>query len=286
LIAHLAELEIRGLHLADGWPSLFACCTGALRLSEHAAYGRITAARVARRFPVILDLLAEGAVNLTTVVLLAPHLTPENHRALLEETRGKSRREVERLMADLRPLPPVPSTVRRLPAPRPVVAVAAPIAQGAGVDGLPPAAGAMGTEAAPEAAAAADALALASAPQPRPSVVAPLGRERYKIAFTAGAETCDKLERARNLLRHQIPDGDLGAIFDRALDALLDKLAREKAAGRDRGRVRFRRPSGEWCGNGMAGGARSSARAAGVARRGGRLSTITWCRPRWVAARR
>jgi hypothetical protein len=43
--------------------------------SEHAAYGRIEAARAARRFPVLLDLLAEGSLHLTAIGLLAPHLT-------------------------------------------------------------------------------------------------------------------------------------------------------------------------------------------------------------------
>jgi hypothetical protein len=36
-----------------------------LRLSEHAAYGRIEAARAARRCPGILDLLAKGTIKST-----------------------------------------------------------------------------------------------------------------------------------------------------------------------------------------------------------------------------
>ncbi len=51
--------------------------------------------------------LAEGSVTLTTVGLLAPYLTGENHRALLAQARHKSRREVEQLIAALRPQPPV-----------------------------------------------------------------------------------------------------------------------------------------------------------------------------------
>jgi hypothetical protein len=43
LIGHLAELDARKLHLAQGYGSLFTYCTGALRLSEHAAYNRIEA---------------------------------------------------------------------------------------------------------------------------------------------------------------------------------------------------------------------------------------------------
>ncbi len=55
----------------------------ALRLSEPAAYSRITAARAARRYPVIFTRLADGDVTLTTVTVLAAPLTDENHEALL-----------------------------------------------------------------------------------------------------------------------------------------------------------------------------------------------------------
>ncbi len=75
LIALLAELDTRRLYLGEGCSSLFTYCTHVLRLSEHAAYGRIEAARCARRFPIVLDLLSEGAMTLTTIGLLTPHLT-------------------------------------------------------------------------------------------------------------------------------------------------------------------------------------------------------------------
>src|SRR4030067_2517459 len=51
LIAHLAELDTRRLDLAEGCSSLFTYCTQVLHLSEHAAYGRIEAARAAREDP-------------------------------------------------------------------------------------------------------------------------------------------------------------------------------------------------------------------------------------------
>src|SRR3970040_1026893 len=82
LIAHLAELDERRLYLAEGCSSLFTYCTQILHLSEHAAYGRIETARAVRRFPVILERLCEGSVNLTAVGLLTAHLTSENHREL------------------------------------------------------------------------------------------------------------------------------------------------------------------------------------------------------------
>src|SRR3989442_9110745 len=89
LIAHLAELEARELYLPAGCPSMFVYCVQVLRLSEGGAYNRIEVARTARRFPPILDLLAEGTLNLATVRILAPHLTPDNHETLLAAASGK-----------------------------------------------------------------------------------------------------------------------------------------------------------------------------------------------------
>src|SRR6185503_4732242 len=108
LIAHLAELGRRDLHLAAGYGSLFAYCMGALALSEHEAYLRIEAAKLSRRFPVILELVAAGVINLTTMKLLGPHLTDDNHQALLASARGKRKREVEEIAASLKPQPDAP----------------------------------------------------------------------------------------------------------------------------------------------------------------------------------
>jgi hypothetical protein len=64
---------------------------------------------------------------------------------------------------------------------------------------------------------------------PRP-VIAPLAVDRYKITFTATEATHLKLRQARELLRHQVPDGDLAQVVDRALEALLEQLMRRKFA--------------------------------------------------------
>jgi hypothetical protein len=118
LVAHLAELDTRDVHLRAGHGSLFAYCRDALALSEQETYNRIAVARAARRFPVILEMLEGGALNVTTVRLLSPHLTRENHLTVLESARGKSKLQVEEIAARLWPLPDVPSYVRKLPAPR------------------------------------------------------------------------------------------------------------------------------------------------------------------------
>ena len=60
VVAHLAELDTRDMHIREGYPSLFVYCRDALGMSEGEAYNRIEVARTARRFPVVLDLLADG----------------------------------------------------------------------------------------------------------------------------------------------------------------------------------------------------------------------------------
>jgi hypothetical protein len=74
---------------------------------------------------------------------------------------------------------------------------------------------------------------------PRPShrpLVQPLAPGRYKVQFIASAATVAKLRQAQDLLRHQIPDGDLAQVIDRALTALLQQVARRRtgAAARPR----------------------------------------------------
>ena len=214
LIALLAQLDERRLYLGEGCSSLFTYCTQVLHLSEHAAYGRIEAARAARRFPLILDLLTDGSVTLTTITLLSAHLTPDNHVDLLNEARHKSKRDVEHLVARLRPQAAVPAEVRKLPGPKAVP------------DSL---------SARRQASLSAESIPVAVTappPPPRPAIVAPLDPERYKVQFTVSHETHDKLRRAQDLLRHSIPNGDPAAIFDRALTLLLAISAPAELAAR------------------------------------------------------
>src|SRR6188474_3561263 len=101
LVAAVAELDARRLYLGQGCSSMFTYCTQVLHFAEHAAYNRIEAARAARRFPVILALLADGSIHLSAVRLLAPHLKPDNHTDVLREATHKSKREVEQIVARL-----------------------------------------------------------------------------------------------------------------------------------------------------------------------------------------
>jgi hypothetical protein len=183
-------------------------------------------AHLAEMFPVVLDLLDDGSVNLITVRLLATHLTDENHRQLFGAATHLSKRDVEELVARIAPRPDVASSVRKVPVRRPSEPGAPPAPaddRGSAAPLLLP----LGPSSTPTVAAL----------PPRPPVVAPLAPDRYEVKFTVSAETREKPRRAQDLLRHAIPTGDPAEIFDRALTLLLEDVARKKFGATPRPRA-------------------------------------------------
>src|SRR5207244_2073339 len=80
------------------------------------------------------------------------------------------------------------------------------------------------------------------APVP-PPVVTPLAPEHFAVRLTIGQGTHDKLRHAQALLSHRLPSGDLAQVFDWALDALVDRLERERLGATSRPRRRSGRSS-------------------------------------------
>ncbi len=237
LVAHLAALDARpALFAAEGHGSLFTYCTEVLLLSEDATCNRIQAARACRDFPVILDLLASGAMSLTSVRILRPHLTPENHETVLTRASGRSRREIEALVAELAPRPDVPSSVRKLPTVTPAPTVI-------------PAATSSATRVEAATLRSPEPAPPISSPPPLPTKRRPIiettSPERYRVQFTIGKESHDKLRRVQALLRREIPDGDPAAIFDRALTLLLEKVEKRKLGVGAKPRPRPIRPGAD-----------------------------------------
>jgi hypothetical protein len=234
LLALLGELDERRLYLGEGCSSLFTYCTQVLHLSEHAAYHRIEAARTARRFPAIVSLLSDGALTLTTIAMLRPHLTLENYDALLAVARHKSKREIEQLIAGLAPKPDAKTMVRRLPEIKAEMTdLLSPPDSGAanGAAGTKPVTALMNTA----------ALMTESKPCPR-SAIAPLTSERYLLRVTLSAEAHANLRRAQDLMRHTTPTGDAAAVLERALELLVDRLEQVKAAKRRKPRTTVSKP--------------------------------------------
>ena len=222
LLRVLMELDRRRLYLGEGCASMFSYCTQVLHLAEGAACNRIEAARAARRYPVILELFEQSAITLTAVRLLAPHLTANNHAAVLSAATHKSKRQVEELVSSLRPQPDAPVVVRRLPA-SPVVPVAS-LVSAAAVRPVHPVA------AESPSVATTSCEGLPSVPS---ACILPIAPERYRIQLTVSRETHDKFRRAQTLLRHALPSGDAAEIFESGPHAP-GRAARTAALRRDR----------------------------------------------------
>lgn len=203
LLAHVGEVDERKLYLARGCSSMFTYCLEVLKMSEGEAYKRIHAARAARAYPLIFELVASGGLHLSGVTLLASRLTAENHRQLLGLAAHKSKRAIEELLAAREPKPDVKVLIRKLPSPP---------AQAPGLF---------------------EGAAKATCPPPAridPPKVAPLAEDRFKVQLTVSRKLKEKIETAKALLRHKVPGGDLEQVFEHAIDELLASLMRKKFA--------------------------------------------------------
>lgn len=221
MIAALVEVERRGLHLSQGFPSLYVYCTSRLGFSEHEAYCRIHAARAARSYPVIIERLCDGRLSLTAVTLVAPYLTHDNHLQLLDAAAFKTKREILELLAARYPQPAVPSSVWRVPVgPSPARAQSEEHAGASQPDTGVDEGGSYEL---------AEALAVFQQSQ-----VEPLGPNRYKLQVTISQEAHEILRRIQALIRHVNPSADPAPIVERGLQLLLADLERRRTAQTER----------------------------------------------------
>ena len=105
LLAHLAEVDARGLYLPAACASMHIYCVRVLCMSEDAAFKRITAARTARRFPAIFAAVADGRLHLSAVRMLSAHLTDDNVEELVAAASHRSKREIDEMLAERAPRP-------------------------------------------------------------------------------------------------------------------------------------------------------------------------------------
>jgi hypothetical protein len=225
LIAHIAEVDARRLYAAHA-SSLFSYCTEILHMAEHEAYLRIKAARASREHPVLIEMLADGRLHLSGIVVLRPHLTEANRETLLGRAVHKTRRQIEELVAELFPKPDVPTTIRKLPERREKTQPTQNEQQ------VPEPVEAQNSETpleTPDTGENAEARPAPPAtptvpPATRPAVVEPLSKATYKVQFTASAKFRDKLERLQALMGSSGNDADLATVIEAAVTEKLEKL--------------------------------------------------------------
>jgi hypothetical protein len=194
----LVAAEERRIHMRCAYPSIFELCRRRWQMSDGAAFRRMTAARLVRRYPSLLGNVERGEIGLSVLCELRDHLTPDNVDELVALVTGKSLREVEVLLAKRAPKPDVPATL---------TAIATPTELPLGAKPTPP-----------RPTRSADA----------PTRIVPLSEAKYELRLTVSAGVREKLERARDLMRHRNASGDLGVVVERAVDALLEQLEKER----------------------------------------------------------
>jgi len=222
LLLHLGEIDARKHFIDQAFSSMFAFCVGEYGFSEDAAYSRITLARAARRLPAILEAVRSGRVHMTGLRLLAPHLSADNQAKVLAEATGKSARQIEELVARLAPKPAVPTVIRR------VTSQASPPPEASPVLSLGGAVTTASRDSSPVLAVAPPAPIFSR--EEHRAVIAPLAEDTFKFQFTASRACRDMLRQAQDLLRHRIPDGDVGTIVERALEVLLEQVKKDRFA--------------------------------------------------------
>ncbi len=249
LVALIAEVDERRLYARKAAPSMFAYGTDALHLSESEAYLRISVARASREYPQLLDMLADGRLHLSSIAVLAPHLTAGNAQSLLARATHKTKRRIEELVADLAPRPDVAASIRRLPMPaigeisrESVPRMAAALGQespGVVQQLAPPGNGEPCLL--PPATGAVDSRPGTKPAHTERTVVEPLGDARYKVQFTAGAELRRKLERLQALM----PGVDLAAAVDVAVTEMLERIESKRFGKMRAPKARARHANGE-----------------------------------------
>ena len=212
VIEHLVEIDRRRLYLDQACSSLSSYCCERLKYSEDEASKRVRVARLAGRFPQVLDELRGGAIHLTGLFLLSGYLNEENSADLLSAARHQSKSAIERLIATHFSKQDLPDRI-------------CPVPEQVSADAL-------GAAGASQPSKSCSGATPASVPAGR---VEPLSASRFSVQFTASAELREKIEKARELLSHALPSGDLAAVIERALDELIQQeTKRRTGAGKPR----------------------------------------------------
>ena len=218
LLAHIAEVDARALYGPKGFASMFLYCVGVLKLSPDVAAKRIQAARAARAFPVLLDAVEDGRLNVSAIVLLAPHLTPENAGDLVKLAARHTSADIKSLLAH-----------RALGLTANAEALTFDTAE---FDQR--AAGAVTERSSQQdlnpipAPGASHNPAPAMGPLSPPDTPMAPALVRFPLHASITQATRDKIAYARALLGHAVPGGDVAEVLDRAFDALIAQVEKQR----------------------------------------------------------
>lgn len=203
-LEHLLEVSERRLHIEAGFSNLVDYCTKTFGLSEGSSFKRMQVSRASKKYPLILEYIRDQKLSLSIACLMCPHLSEDNFKERLDLAIGKSKREVEKLIAGWDPRPEQKESLRKAPA------------LFAERESCYPGSGQLKEK---------DFL-LQSPPVTikKPESVEIITDKRTCLRFSISEKTEEKIKRAKDILVAKKGfSGSLEEIFDIALDALLEK---------------------------------------------------------------
>lgn len=211
----LAELDARKSFAELGYGSLWDYCQTELHLSNGAAGRRITAARILREFPAAAPYLADGRLGLTTLGILKPVLSSENHLQLFDAASFKNERQVDELVRTIQPLSFARDTVVRTLRREPVSTPAS-----VALDEVTP------TAVAPPAPTATAPAVMASAPVEVRAVDA----ELVSLTMRVPKAFMHELAQVTAALSHVVPSRKPQDVFHELMRRTLAEFAKKKGA--------------------------------------------------------
>ena len=247
LLVRLAAVEKRELYAPCGYSSMWEYCLGELQMSEESAGRRLWASRKCRDFPALFDALADGRLHMTAIHTLAPHLRTDNVDELVAAATGRTKAQLLDWLARRFPRPAVPTIIRQVGSPTwppsPTFTPASPCAS--------PTAAAGGLIQVASDDHGHDSHSLASVPVPSSAKdsramqvplreranVDPLNADQVKVQFTMSRRVLAKMQRAQDLLGHQVARDDLAGLLEKLLDMALPALEKKKFAATERPRA-------------------------------------------------
>lgn len=236
VLIFLGEMIARRLFGPAGYSSMYQYCVRRCGMSADVAFKWTRAARVARRFPVVLDMVEDGRLHLTAITMIAPRLEASTAPWLLPAAASKSTRELRLLLASHWPQPDAPTVIKPIAARREAPAV--------GQCNEPPA---VGGERATEPETSTQSQELAAQPvlfsdtdarqqgESSPPAVSTAPTARYLLQCTLDEEAVELLERARSLAAPGAA-AEVTAVLKAALRDHVEQQEKRKFAATERPR--------------------------------------------------
>jgi len=168
----------------------------------------------------------------------------------IEAARFKTRRQIDVLIAERFPRPDAPTRIRAIPtpnvqsesgqlAPGPVAVTRVEDSRQQACD---PTNDAAISPPSPTETLDLTTVASTTVPDTKPTRIQPLAPQRFALQVTISGTLHDKLRKAQELMSHANPSLDVAIVLERALDALIPQLEKQKFAATRASREARRNP--------------------------------------------